>query len=74
MSTSQRDAKKHLKLAIECIGKEMQKHAFDANLFNTGVDTPHTRRSHERYIKLVDALKYLEELQHGSTWLPMFDK
>jgi hypothetical protein len=73
--TDQKDIKKFLRLAIECIGEKMQRLSFDANLYEKGLsETPNSRRSHERYTELAKAMEYLEELQRGITGLPLFDR
>jgi hypothetical protein len=75
MPAVNKDVKKYCKLACECIGKEMQKLAFDANLYKNGMsDTPHSKRSHEKYIELAAALQYFEDLQKGTGGLPLFNQ
>lgn len=51
------------KLAIECMQKEMQRLAFDANVVKvTGTGSPSMIKAHDRYIKLTDAIKALATL------------
>ena len=75
MPAVHKDVKKYCKLACECIGKEMQKLAFDANLFENGMsDSSRSKRSHEKYTELAEALQYFEELQKGTGGLPLFNQ
>lgn len=72
MAYTDKQIKKFVKIAVECIKKERQKFAFDANLYKKGIDAPRTQMSHDSYVKLDEAASFFEAVATGAVTLPMF--
>ena len=54
-----------VKIAVECMEKEMQKLAFDANMVKlTGNGSPYMLKAHDRYAEIAEAIKTLKELPY----------
>ena len=52
-----------VKTAVECMEKEMQKLAFDANMVKmTGSGSPYMHKAHDRYVSITDAIKTLQQI------------
>ncbi len=56
------DLKKALALVITAAEEKRRKeYAFDANLYNKGVETARTKLAHEKYEQLTEAIKAVRE-------------
>ena len=72
MAHTDKQIKQFAKVAVDCIKKERQKFAFDANLYKKGIDAPRTQMSHDSYVKLDEAASFFEAVAAGAVTLPMF--
>ena len=57
--------KKAIKIAIDCIRKEMKKIVFDANSSLRGTQIPHHLKCYERYIEMTETIQILEDIKQG---------
>lgn len=51
-----------LKIAIACIHEKRHQYAFDARLYERGLDTYSTAIAHKHYTRLIKAEKELQKL------------
>jgi precorrin isomerase len=58
--------KEALKVAVEALKKQRKVIAFDANLYKTGLQDPHTTKAHEEYQKINEAIEILMQRENVS--------
>jgi len=72
LAHTDKQIKQLARIAVECIKKERQKFAFDANLYKKSINAPRTKMSYDSYVKLDEAVEFFEAVAAGAVTLPMF--